>query len=237
MSTVYGAVRFVASKAGKTGLTVAGMVDVYQITKSTGASSQVVTDGLAIEIGQGLYGYAYGSADTALYAYLAVFTTADTTVDDTQPAVWMADMAEQAALTVVDGIVDAIKAKTDNIGAAAVTVTTPVASSSSITLYKGDDYDADQSRQLVFSDSGGTWPDLTGATIKLFITSVLPLGKAGTLYLPGTSTQRVEFELTAAEISASGVYSFAVVATLAVTNRIITLTIGTCRISDRAPNT
>jgi hypothetical protein len=78
---------------------------------------------------------------------------------------------------------------------------------------------------------------LTGATIKLFITSVLPLGKAGTLYLPGTSTQRVEFELTAAEISASGVYSFAVVATLAVTNRIITLTIGTCRISDRAPNT
>lgn len=116
MSTVYGAVRFVASKAGKTGLTVAGMVDVYQITKSTGASSQVVTDGLAIEIGQGLYGYAYGSADTALYAYLAVFTTADTTVDDTQPAVWMADIAEQAALTVVDGNVDAILLDTGTDG-------------------------------------------------------------------------------------------------------------------------
>ncbi len=114
-TTVYGAVRFVTSKAGKTGLTVAGMVDVYRITKTTGAVSQVITDGLAIEIGQGMYGYAYGSADTSLYLYLAVFTTADATVDDTQPCVWMADIAEGAAVDVVDGIVDAITAKTANL--------------------------------------------------------------------------------------------------------------------------
>jgi len=106
MSNVYGAVRFTASKSGKTGLTVAGMVDVYQITKASGASSQVVTDGNAVEIGQGMYGYVYGSADTATYLYLAVFTTADTSVDDKQPAVWMADLAEGAALAVAQADLD-----------------------------------------------------------------------------------------------------------------------------------
>lgn len=110
MSNVYGAVRFrvTATGMGMPGLATAAMVDVYRITKSTGAVLQVVTDGAAIEIGQGMYGYVYNVADTLLYLYLAVFTTADITVDDKQPCVWMADLAESAQ-TALEATLTAMK--------------------------------------------------------------------------------------------------------------------------------
>jgi len=99
MPYVVGAVRFTASKLGKTGLTVTGMVDVYRVAKDLSSHDVVVTDGNAIEIGQGLYGYAYSAANTTSYIYYAVFTTDDATVDDKQPVVWLADPAEQTVLT------------------------------------------------------------------------------------------------------------------------------------------
>jgi len=98
MTYVIGAVRFTASKAGKTGLTTTGMVTVYRVAKDLSAHDVVVTAGNAVEIGNGLYAYAYSASNTQDYVYYAVFTTADATVDDKQPAVWLADPAEQAVL-------------------------------------------------------------------------------------------------------------------------------------------
>jgi hypothetical protein len=124
----------------------------------------------------------------------------------------------------------------DTFGSAPVTVASPVTPGGGICLYVADDYDADEGRQLTFTDSSGTWPDLTGATVKLFITQILPDGVAGILYDPGTDHQRVEFELTAEQVHRYGVYNYAIVATLPVTMRTITLATGTCVISDRAPS-
>jgi hypothetical protein len=63
---------FVASKVGKTGLTVTA--DVFNA-----AGTQVVADGAASAVGGGLYRYTHTSATAS--DYLAVFKTADTTVD------------------------------------------------------------------------------------------------------------------------------------------------------------
>lgn len=75
---LYGA--FTAAKVGKTGLTPT--VDVYQITRSSGAVSQIVTGG-------GAYQYRYASADLSLYDYVAWFKTTDATVDAQHtPSLW-----------------------------------------------------------------------------------------------------------------------------------------------------
>lgn len=78
---------FVASKVGKTALTVT--VDVWEVTK-TGTATEIVTAGSATEVGDGLYTYllASGSVD-AEGEYVAVFKTTDATVDAQHiPAVW-----------------------------------------------------------------------------------------------------------------------------------------------------
>ena len=78
---------FVASKTGKTGLTVT--VDVWRITEA-GVATEVVTGGAATEIGDGLYRYGLSAASvTAAGEYIAVFKTADSTVDAQHiPAIW-----------------------------------------------------------------------------------------------------------------------------------------------------
>lgn len=78
---------FVASKTGKTGLTVT--LDVYETTSGT----PIVSAGSATELGGGLYYYtlASGSVD-ASGAYVAVFKTADSSVDQQHiPALWVTD--------------------------------------------------------------------------------------------------------------------------------------------------
>ncbi len=78
---------YVASKVGKTGLTVT--VDVYEQTTGT----PIVSGGSASALGGGLYYYtlASGSVD-ASGAYIAVFKTADTSVDQQHiPALWVTD--------------------------------------------------------------------------------------------------------------------------------------------------
>ena len=65
---------FVASKQGKTGLTVT--VDVYR------NGSQIVTDAEAVEIGGGVYSYQLAAGSVTLEGeYVAIFKTADATVD------------------------------------------------------------------------------------------------------------------------------------------------------------
>lgn len=71
--------QFIASKAGKTGLTVT--VDVDRYTISDGTRSELVTAGSATEGRRGLYHYRLASADLSLYQYVATFITSDATVD------------------------------------------------------------------------------------------------------------------------------------------------------------
>lgn len=78
---------YVASKTGKTGLTVT--LDVYETTSGT----PIVSGGSATELNGGLYYYtlASGSVD-ASGAYVAVFKTADSSVDQQWiPALWVTD--------------------------------------------------------------------------------------------------------------------------------------------------
>jgi len=117
---------FVASKVGKTGLTVT--IDVYR------NDTEIVTAGSATEVGDGLYKYVLASGSVnAEGEYVAVFKTADTTVDQQHiPALWVIDKAgvdnlnatvssraSQASLDTLDDYVDtevaAIKAKTDQL--------------------------------------------------------------------------------------------------------------------------
>lgn len=79
---------YVASKVGKTGLTVT--VDVWEHTR-TGTATEVVSGGSATEIGDGLYKYVLSSGSVdAVGEYIAVFKTADSTVDAQHlPALWI----------------------------------------------------------------------------------------------------------------------------------------------------
>lgn len=71
---------FIASKAGKTGLTVT--VDVDKIQRSDGARTAVVTGASATEGRNGHYWYrSAGVADLQNYDYIACFKTTDTSVD------------------------------------------------------------------------------------------------------------------------------------------------------------
>ena len=78
---------YVASKTGKTGLTVT--IDVYETTSGT----PIVSAGSATELGGGLYYYTLSSGSVdASGAYVAVFKTADTSVDQQHiPAIWVTD--------------------------------------------------------------------------------------------------------------------------------------------------
>ena len=76
--------QFIASKAGKTGLTVT--VDVDRYTISDGSRTALITAGSAIEGRRGLYHYRLASADLSLYQYVATFITADATVDQQEIA-------------------------------------------------------------------------------------------------------------------------------------------------------
>lgn len=98
---------------GTTGLTVT--VDVYR------NSTEVVAAGACTDEGDGLYTYTLdASFNTVEGVYKAVFKTATTTVDQQHlPAAWYVGKAGvenlDAPISVVDTVVDAIKAKTDNL--------------------------------------------------------------------------------------------------------------------------
>jgi hypothetical protein len=78
---------YIASKVGKTGLTVT--IDVWECTQA-GVYTEIVTGGSATELGDGVYYYALASGSVdAVGEYIAVFKTADTSVDAQHiPAIW-----------------------------------------------------------------------------------------------------------------------------------------------------
>lgn len=75
---------FTASKVGKTGITVT--IDVFNPS-----GTKIVTDGSCTELGDGIYTYVLASTNTSSEGeYIAVFKTADTTVDMQQiPSLWV----------------------------------------------------------------------------------------------------------------------------------------------------
>lgn len=82
---------FTAGKVGKTGLTVT--LDAHKINKATGSvTKDIIPAGSAcVEVGSGLYMYriAAGATTSDAGEYLAVFKTADTTVDQQHiPSLW-----------------------------------------------------------------------------------------------------------------------------------------------------
>jgi hypothetical protein len=122
-------------------------------------------------------------------------------IDDLAEGVWDYLVSALGATTTVGGyvksIIDAIKAKTDIIGASSVTVTSPVTDANTIELVQGDDYLAADARQLDFTYSGQ--PSFTGGTCKLRFTQ----GRSNTAVLEVTGTvtsaTNVRFEPTAAQ--------------------------------------
>jgi len=95
---------FVASKIGKTGLTVT--VDIWEIQKD-GTATEIVTGASATEIGDGLYRYLLtsGSVD-AEGEYIAAFKTADASVDQQHiPALWVVN---RAGIENLDGAISAL---------------------------------------------------------------------------------------------------------------------------------
>jgi len=83
-------------------------------------------------------------------------TRAEATADKEAVLAAVAALPDGADVESVLEAVAAVKAKTDQIGAAAVTVTSPVASSGSVRLHAGDDYDAAHGRALEFAVADAT---------------------------------------------------------------------------------
>ena len=102
---------------------------------------------------------------------------------------------EAEAVTVVDTVVDAIKTKTDTLGALSVTIVAPVAThGTGIALVRGDDYLAVDGRALTFT--GSNWPVLTAGAVALRVerTAGAMLAYAGVIV--GVATCYVELTAT-----------------------------------------
>ena len=108
------------------------------------------------------------------------------------------------------------------IGTAQLTVTSALTPDGNLNLIAGDDYSAADGRALVLTNAGGTWPNLTGATLEL----VAHRNGARRLAFPGevttpTGNQTLRFQPTADQLpkpldaATSWTYRFAITATLA----------------------
>ncbi len=92
-------------------------------------------------------------------------------------------------------------AKLDLLGAAGVTVASPVASDgTAITLIYGDDYYSADGRALAFT--GTNWPTLTGGTVNLRIQTA-----AGVVSIAGTVTgvDACRFDVTKTQVESIGI--------------------------------
>lgn len=96
-----------------------------------------------------------------------------------------------SALTTLDGLVDAIKERTDRLGTGVVVAVAPVATSGDVAIDRGYDYYAADGRALRWvDDAQPTWPNLTGATATFYCGG---LAVAGTISNPtGPATIAVQ---------------------------------------------
>lgn len=112
------------------------------------------------------------------------------------------------------GLVDAIKAKTDTIGALTITYQSPATESGSFTIYGGDNYLAAEGRALSVTITDYAGPSLTSATAKFRILALADheatetaadLEVAATVSVDGT-TVTLAAPLTAAQTAALSPY-------------------------------
>lgn len=112
----------------------------------------------------------------------------------------------------------------------------PSPDSGDFTIYQGDDYQAAESRQLVWNLAGA--PDLTGATVTLsIVSSSVTLTKTATLSDEGEATQVVIVTLTdtqTATLYPSEATSYDLSAVLANSN-VVTLARGQVRVKEDVP--
>jgi len=85
------------------------------------------------------------------------------------------------------------------IGAGQITVTSPVATTGDIELWQGYDYYDEDGQALEWTDSDGSWPDLSGATPTFIIDGELSVN--GTISNP-TGPATITVELTRAQTAA-----------------------------------
>jgi hypothetical protein len=118
-----------------------------------------------------------------------------------------------SALTTVGSVGKLLVTKLGLIGAASVTVTSPVTVSDNIELVRGGDYLNTDGRALSWSGTG--WPNLTAAQVALTIGGLTVNGTV--VASTPTTPQVIRFELTAAQTGAFrvGLYEFGIQAILA----------------------
>lgn len=234
---------FTAAKAGKAGLAVT--VDVDAVHRTSGVITQIATGSPAAEVRNGLYKLLAVGLDLKTYDYLAVFKTADGTVDlQNVPSLWtsfgISDVAELARLdaTITSRLAAASYTTPptaaeisdrvwddSSLGSGQIITVSPVATSGDVTTYQGDDYDNADGRALDWSTSdAGTWPDLSGATITVVIDRAAEFD--GEVVTPSGATKKARLHLTGTETESipEGVHAFRVLATYS--NRTATLVNG-----------
>jgi hypothetical protein len=136
--------------------------------------------------------------------------------------------ANAASAASADAKLDAVKLKTDTIGSLAVTVTSPVAASGTITIQTGDDYNAEDSRAITVAVADPTHAlDLDDAEAVVRIKAVQATWEA-TGVVSTTPGYTVTFELTAAQtgVLTTSRQSYELEAVLANSN-VVTLATGT----------
>lgn len=176
------------------------------------------------------------AASVASAVWGAVTRTLTASGDPNAAAIADAVLDELLAGHTDSGSVGSALAQVGALGSAAVTVVAPVTSSGDITVVRGDDYAAADGRALSWTDTGGAWPDLTGATI------VLTAQRAGqphvwdvTCLNPGDDEQTLQAEPTSAQTAllhpGQRGYKFDIQATLANT-RVVTLVLGVVSVTE-----
>jgi len=247
---------FVASGVGATGLTVT--VEVYEGTTGTpivtGASATEMGDGLYY------YTLASGSVD-AEGAYTAVFQTVGTADQKHLAAQWQVQVAgvenldaavsgantttPPTAAVIADTVWDEANAghiaagttgknlsdMAARSGSGTEVISSPITTTSNVTLFIGDDYNDTDSRSIEWTDSDGVLPSFTSATPLAF--NAQGLSFASTFTIVDANTIRLE--LTAAQTATLKPVSsrYYLVTTLA-SGRIVTVATGFLTVIDPA---
>ena len=221
-----------------TGLTLSD-IDLYLIrqTRSTGAI-ETVWDGAQNPTKEitdmGIYTRSYTNADLVTYTYYAMakYTGAETL--DTDYVMGSLGGDTDALNNEVPGTYSSGTAghALGRITAAAITVTSPVAGSGTVSIVRGDDYLAADGRALDWTDSGGTWPTLTDATITLTIKGNL-LTKTGSVVTATGDGKKVRVALTNSDTSSLpiGTWDYDVQATLS-SGAVVTLVRSTFTVAE-----
>lgn len=222
-----------ATAAGVTAATA--NLDATVSSRSTYAGGAVASVTAPVTVGTNQDKTGYGLSAAAVQAVWDALTSALTTTGSIGKRLAdFVDVAVSSRASAADYTATRA-AKLDTIGGANVIVTAPVATSGNITIVRGDDYMAADGRALAWTDSAGSWPNLTGATIKLSISAyggVVDI--TATCLNPGTAHQQVTADMTAAQsrrLSGSPL-RFDVQATLQTSSRVITLVQGLALVSD-----